>query len=84
MLNPDFDPLKTLEDMAHNQQILFNNDQNLAQSIKDLMLRLEQQQLIIDQLLVQVKNTSTANEILLEGFLKEINKSIKDMKWPNQ
>lgn len=84
MLDPDFDPLKSLEDLAHNQQILHSNDRSLAQAVNDLMARIEQQQQIIDELVKQVQSTNRANEILLENFLKEMNKSLKDLKWPNQ
>ena len=84
MFNQDFDPYQALQDLKHNQEVLHTNDRSLAQAINDLMTRCEQQQRIIDGLVQQVQSTSKANEILLESFLKEINKSLKDLKWPNQ
>jgi archaellum component FlaC len=84
MFDPKYDPYQALEELDRNQKILYNNDQEIARSINDLLNRLQQQQEIIDRLVKQVESTNRANEILLETFLKELNKSFKDLKWPNQ
>lgn len=84
MLDTNFDPYQALVELNRNQEILHNNDRNLAQAFNDLQQRVNEQQKIIDHLVQQLQSTNKANEILLDGFLKEINKSIKDVKWPNQ
>lgn len=84
MLNSNFDPFEALQNLAQNQEILYNNDQQIAQSVNNLLAKLTEQQRIIDQLIKQVESTNRANEILLESFLKEINKSFKDQTWPSQ
>ena len=84
MLDTNFDPYQALVELNRNQEILHNNDRNLAQAFNDLQSKVNEQQRIIDQLVQQLASTNKANEILLDGFLKEINKSIKDARWPNQ
>lgn len=84
VLDTNFDPYQALCELNRNQEILHNNDRNLAQAFNDLQQRVNEQQQVIDSLIKQVASTNKANEILLDGFLKEINKTIKDVKWPNQ
>lgn len=84
MLDTNFDPYQALCELNRNQEILHNNDRNLAQAFNDLQSKVNEQQRIIDSLVQQVASTNKANEILLDGFLKEINKTIKDARWPNQ
>lgn len=83
MFDHNFDPYEALQDLARNQETLYNNDQNISAAINSLQARITEQQKVIDGLVKQVQSTNKANEILLDSFLKEINKSIKDMKWPN-
>ena len=37
MINPDFDPLKILQDIALNQERLSENQQRISQAISDLV-----------------------------------------------
>lgn len=78
VLDPDFDPLRALETLNKNQNILFNNDQQLAQAVRDLQDQVRSQQEVIDVLVKGLEQTNKANQLLiaqgLDRFLAPIHK----------
>lgn len=75
MFNTDFDPLKTLEDLAQNQQVLFNNDRQLAQGFQMLEQKLQEQQEVIDVLIKGLDAANKANQQLMTQGLDNLYKS---------
>lgn len=75
MFNTDFDPLKTLEELQTNQQVLFNNDRQLAQGFQMLEQKLQEQQAVIDVLIKGLDAANKANQQLLTQGLDNLYKS---------
>lgn len=69
MLNPTFDPLKVLEELARNQEVLHNNDQQISRAINQLQSRVDQQQATIDLLMKGLDAANRANEVLMRDAL---------------
>lgn len=69
MLNTEFDPLRILDELAGNQEILYKNDQQLSTAINQLQRRVEQQQATIDVLLKGLDAANRANELLMSQAL---------------
>jgi hypothetical protein len=65
VLDPNFDPLKALEQLRDNQNILFNNDQQLAQAVRDLQDQVRSQQEVIDVLIKGLDAANKANQALI-------------------
>ena len=75
MFNTDFDPLKTLEELQTNQQVLFNNDRQLAQGFQMLERKIQEQQEVIDVLIKGLDAANKANQQLLTQGLDNLYKS---------
>lgn len=75
MFNTDFDPLKTLEQLQENQQVLFNNDRQLAQGFQMLEKKLQEQQEVIDVLIKGLDAANKANQQLMTQGLDNLYKS---------
>ena len=76
MLNPDFDPLRVLEQISDNQVILNDNQNKHAQAISQLIQRVNQQQQTIDDLVKNLDMANKANELLLQGLVNDIHKNL--------
>lgn len=69
LFNNDFDPLKTLDELARNQEVLYGNDKQMAAAINQLQRRVELQQQTIDLLLKGLDQANKANEVLMRDAL---------------
>ncbi len=72
MLDHSFDPLAQLEQLNTNQQVLFNNDRQLAQAIEGLRAQIKEQQEIIDVLIKGLDAANKANQQMLEQGLNNL------------
>lgn len=72
MFNDDFDPLAALESMKNNQDVLFNNDKQLAMAIEDLRSVVRNQQEVIDVLQRGLDAANKANELMLTQGLDRL------------
>ncbi len=72
MLNNDFDPLAQLEQLNTNQQVLFNNDRQLAQAIEGLRAQINEQKEVIDVLIKGLDVANKANQKMLEQGLNNL------------
>ena len=77
MLDPDFDPLKIMQELNSNQVALNNNYLKMVQAHNNLALKVEQQQLAIDRLIMSLNSANSANEILLKGLAADIQNQLK-------
>ena len=77
MLDPDFDPLKIMQELNSNQVALNNNYLKMVQAHNNLALKVEQQQLEIDRLIMSLNSANSANEILLKGLAADIQNQLK-------
>lgn len=75
MFDDNFDPLAALETLKNNQNVLFNNDQQLAVAIEDLRAVVKNQQEIIDILQRGLDAANKANELMLSQGLDNLYKS---------
>lgn len=75
MFNTDFDPLKTLEELQTNQQVLFSNDRQLAQGFQMLERKIQEQQEVIDVLIKGLDAANKANQQLLTQGLDNLYRS---------
>lgn len=78
MFDPDFDPMKILEDLHKNQAILNENQAKLAMSIQQIVNRLNQQDKDLGNLYAAVESTNKANEILLQSMAADIQQKLKE------
>jgi DNA-binding ferritin-like protein len=72
MFDPTFDPMAELMQIKHNQAVMFNNDQQLAQAIEDLRAVVKNQQEIIDLLQRGLDAANKANELFLTQGLDRL------------
>lgn len=72
MLNNDFDPLEILNRVNNNQEVLFNNDKQLAMAIEGLRAQLLEQQQVIDVLIKGLDAANKANQQMLEQGLNTL------------
>lgn len=70
--NPGFDPLEVLENLTNNQQVLFNNDRQLAEAIEGLRAQIKEQQEVIDVLIKGLNAANKANQQMLEQGLNNL------------
>ena len=77
MLDPDFDPLKIMQELNANQVALNNNYLKMVQAHNQLALKVEQQQLEIDRLVMNLDSANKANELLLRGLVNDIHTQLK-------
>ncbi len=77
MLDPDFDPLKIMQELNANQVSLNNNYLKMVQAHNNLALKVEQQQLEIDRLVLNLDSANKANELLLKGLVNDIQNQLK-------
>jgi signal transduction histidine kinase len=68
MLNPEFDPLKILDELAANQQTLYQNDKRLSDSIQDVRL-------MIAAMRVTIKEQQETIDILINGLAQSNKKT---------
>jgi hypothetical protein len=69
MFESNFDPLHELEQLAENQKVLFNNDQELARALELLRQEVRSQQEVIDVLIKGLNAANKANqELLTQGL----------------
>lgn len=74
MFDENFDPLAALEAMKNNQDVLFNNDKQLAMAIEDLRAVVRNQQETIDILQRGLDAANKANELMLSQGLDRLYK----------
>jgi hypothetical protein len=72
MLNNNFDPLEILNRVNNNQEVLFNNDKQLAIAIEGLRTQITQQQEVIDVLIKGLDAANKANQQMLEQGLNNL------------
>jgi hypothetical protein len=77
VLDPDFDPLKIMQELNANQVALNNNYLKMVQAHNQLALKVEQQQLEIDRLVMNLDSANKANELLLRGLVNDIHTQLK-------
>lgn len=77
MLDPDFDPLKIMQELNANQVALNNNYLKMVQAHNQLALKVEQQQLEIDRLVMNLDSANKANELLLRSLVNDIHTQLK-------
>jgi hypothetical protein len=77
VLDPDFDPLRIMQELNANQVSLNNNYLKMVQAHNNLALKVEQQQLEIDRLMLNLDNANKANELLLKGLVNDIQSQLK-------
>lgn len=77
MLDPDFDPLQALSDLAGNQKMLMHNDQALSQAINQLRADFEEQSKVIDTLLKAIDTLNKTNELAMQQIFR-LNKEHHD------
>ena len=70
--DPTFDPLAVLEQLKNNQDVLFNNDKQLAIAIEDLRSVVRNQQEVIDVLQRGLDAANRANELMLTQGLDRL------------
>lgn len=69
MFESNFDPLKTLEELKTNQEVLFHNDRELAVALEALRAEVRSQQEVIDVLIKGLNAANKANqELLTQGL----------------
>ena len=69
MFESNFDPLKTLEELKANQEVLFHNDRELAMALEALKQEVRSQQEVIDVLIKGLNAANKANqELLTQGL----------------
>lgn len=78
MFDPNFDPMKILEDLHKNQAILNENQAKLAMSIQQIVNRLNQQDQELGNLYSAIESTNKANEILLQSMASDIQQKLKE------
>jgi hypothetical protein len=78
MFDPNFDPMKILEELHRNQAILNENQAKLAMSMQQIVNRLNQQDQDLSNLYSAVESTNKANEILLQGMASDIQQKLKE------
>ena len=72
MLNNDFDPLEIMQNLNNNQEVLFNNDKQLAMAIEGLRTQIKEQQAVIDVLIKGLDAANKANQELLTTGLNNL------------
>lgn len=72
MLDNDFDPLEILNNIKTNQEVLFNNDKQLAMAIEGLRTQVREQQAVIDVLIKGLDAANKANQELLTTGLNNL------------
>ena len=72
MFEPGFDPLEILQNLNNNQEVLFNNDKQLAMAIETLRAQVKEQQEVIDVLIKGLNAANKANQELLEQGLNNL------------
>lgn len=77
MLDPDFDPLEELHQLHINQQALLQNQNNINLAVKHLAAKVEAQGHTIDILVKNLETTNKTNELLLQGLLTDIQRTVK-------
>jgi hypothetical protein len=77
VLDPDFDPLKIMQELNANQVALNNNYLKMVQAHNQLALKVEQQQLEIDRLVMNLDSANKANELLLRSLVNDIHTQLK-------
>jgi hypothetical protein len=72
MFDRDFDPLEALQQLNTNQEVLFNNDKQLAIAIENLRLEIKSQQEVIDVLIKGLDAANKANQQMLTQGLDRL------------
>lgn len=78
MMDPNFDPLEELRILQANQQALLQNQQNINLAIQHLTAKVNAQGQTIDILMRNLETTNKTNEILLEGLVGDIHRTMKN------
>ncbi len=72
MFDNDFDPLEALQQLNTNQEVLFNNDKQLAIAVETLRAEITAQQEVIDVLIKGLNAANKANQQMLEQGLNNL------------
>ena len=75
MFDNDFDPLEALQQLNTNQEVLFNNDKQLAMAIEGLRTQVKEQQEVIDVLIKGLDAANKANAQMLTQGLDNLYKN---------
>lgn len=78
MLTPDFDPLEELRILQVNQQALLQNQNNINTALQHLTAKVTAQGQTIDILVRNLETTNKTNEILLQGLVGDIHRTMKN------
>jgi len=80
VLDPNFDPFEIMHELSANQVKLNQDHQKLSIAIQHLVMKVNEQQHIIDLLQKGLDAANKANEIILQGFLDDMQKHFKEQK----